>query len=333
MMEWLPEAQRVTIPSARQGKPNADIRRVIFAATEVAADVAFTLYDKNKVAPHLTVEPATGTVYQHLPFSVVATGTKSPTPVTLTEPGTVIVALVGRTADSANWPEAWLRNVAIAIRPVVEAFDIPPVSLEFLGSDRGDLSSSQAPQRVPRAVWDSFTGFCGIQHLPDTNRCDPGRLDIDTLISCLRPKVGPLPAFSRELKKNSKSKAVAQWQEALGVEVTSRFDQPTIDATKELQSALGVEPTGLVDEATWNAARDLNPPTDALGPYPGSVLSHGSIGGFVARWQTHLGLNPSGVFDSETREATSHHQRTLGLQATGKVDEATWTKTRFQAIQ
>ena len=332
-MEWLTEAQRVTIPSVRSGKPNADIRRVVLACTEVAADVAFTLYDKNKVAPHLTVEPATGTVYQHLPFDVVASGTKSPAPVTLTEPGSVVVALVARSADTANWPEAWLRNVAIALRPLVDAFDIPPVHMEFLGSDRGDLTSSQSPARVPRAAWDAFTGFCGMQHLPDSNRWDPGRLDIGTLIGCLRPKIGPLPVFSRELKKNSKSKAVAQWQEALGVNVTSRFDPETIEATKELQSALGIEPTGIVDEDTWNAARDLNPPTDMLGPYPGSVLSHGSIGGFVARWQTQMGLEPTGVFDNATRDATNAHQRSLGLAPTGKVDEATWTKTRFQAIQ
>ena len=332
-MEWLPDAQRISIPSVRQGKPNTDVRRIVFAATEVAADVAFTLYDKNKVAPHLTVEPATGTVYQHLSFSVISGGTKSPTPVTLTEPGTIVVALVGRTADVANWPEVWLRNIALALRPVVDAFDIPAISLEFLGSDRGDLTSPQAPQRVPRAVWDSFTGFCGLQHLPDSNRIDPGRLDIATLIGSLQPKVGPLPEFSRELKKNSKSKAVAEWQQSLGVEVTSRFDQPTIDATKELQSALGLEPTGLVDETTWNTVRDLNPPTDVLGPYPGSVLSHGSIGGFVARWQTQLGLAPTGVFDVETRDATSNHQRSLGLTPTGKVDEKTWSKTRFQAVQ
>ena len=332
-MKWHPEATRVNIPSAWSRERSAQPKRIVLAMTEFPDRFYLRGYEKNRTAPHMTINVSNGEIIQHLPFTVDSKGTATPAPTSLIDGQTIVVAMIGRSSDTANWSSEWIRFVGSVLTPVMEAFDIPSNHPRFFGTTASDVMSITGRQRFSPAEWAEFSGICGMQHVPNTTRWDPGNLNIDGAFEVVKPNIGPLPAFTRLMKKNSKSKAVEVWQRALGLAVTGRFDPETEAATVELQKALGLEPDGVVGEVTWNAAMDCGRPDDLLGEYPGTPLSHGLVGGVVSRWQEYIGIETTGIFDAATKEATKEQQRSLGLFPTGAVDEETWNVARFKATQ
>jgi hypothetical protein len=332
-MDWLPEAQVVTIPSAKIQKGNRP-RRVVLATTEMrSATSSFGLYEKLKSAPHLTVEVDTGVRYQHLPFTAISEGTKKFINNPVADGHTIVVAIVGQAANSADLPIAWLENLGDLVGLLLTEFNIPAVAPEFFDTQVANILAPDAPQRFNLKQWDEFTGLCGMQHVPRSNRWDPGALDVATVLNFHVPSVGDIPEFTVPLKKNSRNSLVPVWQKALGVEQSGRFDAATIAATKNIQAALSLKETGFADEETWNAVAAIAEKRDVLGDYPSKDLSLGSHGPHVARWQSFLGIEPDGSFGPETKSQTIDFQKSIQVAATGSVDSSTWAKARFQSLQ
>lgn len=332
-MDWLPEAQIVTIPSAGVDKGN-EPRRVVLATTEMhSASSSFGLYEKFKSAPHLTVELDSGQCYQHLPFSAISQGTKKFINNPLADGRTIVVAIVGRSANSPDLPLAWLENLGKVIGLLLTEFDIPSVAPEFFDTQLANILAPDAPQRMNLKEWADFSGLCGMQHVPRSNRWDPGAIDAEAILNVHVPSVGSIPEFTVPLKKNSRNSLVKVWQKALGVEQSGRFDAATIAATKEIQAALSLDETGFADELTWNAVAAISEKKDVLGNYPSKDLSLGSSGPHVARWQSFLGIDTDGIFGDETKQRTVDYQKSIQVTATGRVDSSTWTRARFQSLQ
>ena len=265
----------------------------------------------------------------------------------------IFVALVGHASGSGDWPDEWLTNVGNVLKVLTDEFQIPLNVLEFAGTT--------TPHRLSRAEFTEFSGICGNQHVPESTRWDPGRINVARIVEIIagEPEVEELveedptettsaftlPEFSKEIKKGSKNKVVEAWQQFLFAdeEPTGKFDAATHNATVDFQSRNGLEPTGVVDEETWTSAigdevveepvaKPKNPkaPLD-LGDYPGFTMTVGKTGPVVARWQSHLGLEPTGTFDTKTKQATERRQREVGLQSTGVVDKKTWQASRLSA--
>ena len=332
-MDWLPQAQIVTIPSVAPTPGNSP-KRVVLLTTEMrSSDASFERYEACKTAPHLTVEVDSGKIYQHLPLSAISEGSKKFINNPLADGDTAVVAIVGQAANVANFPIAWLDNLGDVIFQILDSFSIPAVAPKFYGTQVANILAPDAPQRFNSKEWAEFSGVCGMQHVPRSNSWAPGNLDVQSILDSRDPSVSPLPPFEATLKKNSRNSLVPVWQKAIGVEETGRFDAATIAATKKLQESLMIEATGCADETTWNAAAAISAKRDLLGPYPSRSIRLGSHGPHVARWQAFLGVATDGMFGVKTEEATRDFQRSIPIQPTGSVDAKTWAKARFKLLQ
>lgn len=325
-MNWLPDTRQINIPSVRRNISNGTIQRIVLANVGLEIDQAVEMYDRVNSCPHLTADVRTGEIVQHLSFGEVSFGLDDKPSSVLESGKSIIIALLGRSEDVSGWPNAWLETLAEILRPLIKEFDIALTAPPFLHAL--DSTARFGPEQ-----WDDVRGICGMQHVPYIQRIDPEQLNIDAVFAALRPSVKALPDFSRELKKNSKSKAVSTWQTALGLEVTGIFDDAAVTATVRLQEFLGLDGTGIVDQATWEGAQSLVPTVDVLGPFTGMPLKHGSVGTNVAKWQEQIGISPTGVFDQVTVDATIEYQQSVFAHGNGIVDEATWTKARFRSAQ
>lgn len=332
-MDWLPNASVVVIPSVASEAGNHP-RRIVLLTTEMTTSKdSFKLYEENKASPHLTIAIDSGEIYQHLPFSAISEGSEKIINNPLADGETVAVGIIGQSANVSSYPSAWLSNLGNLLFDLISGFLISGIAPKFHGTELANILDLNAPQRFSRAQWQQFSGICGMQHVPEVNRWDPGALDINKILSERQPSVGMLPAFKAPLKKNSKNSLVGVWQKALGIEQTGRFDAATIQATKEFQESVNLEVTGFVDELTWTTAAASFSREDVLGPPPSVSLQLGSESPFVARWQSFLQISPDGIFGPSTDQATRKFQESLQIQATGIVDTETWSKARFNSLQ
>ena len=125
------------------------------------------------------------------------------------------------------------------------------------------------------------------------------------------------------------------------------FGERSVQATKDFQDAYALAVTGIVDEITYTTLYDVYlsiintiPPDDFEGgavPFPGQILSLGDEGtnvlllqeylNFVAQYYDEIpGVDITGVFSSQTRNAVLAFQSVFGLEITGDVGPVTWNE-------
>lgn len=102
----------------------------------------------------------------------------------------VQVELVGFAAETRNWPEQALRNIAAdVIAPIEAAFRVPRTVIWHGFKDSRDgivLATPNSPIRLSAAQLRDFSGWLGHQHLPaPDNHWDPGALPIARILSFL----------------------------------------------------------------------------------------------------------------------------------------------------
>ena len=123
------------------------------------------------------------------------------------------------------------------------------------------------------------------------------------------------------------------------------YDRETADAVSELQGQNGLPGTGRVDNATWDMITALF--TAAVGritgggtplyvfPHSNYAVKAGEISDIVMAVQLMLNalshvyddyyeISPSGVYNTETKDAVTHFQGINRLPQTGVVDAKTW---------
>jgi hypothetical protein len=128
--------------------------------------------------PHLTYNPWTQHIRQHVPFSKAAYSLRDNTDED--DKYTYQVEMWGRAADVPNYNDQWYEGVGKLIRWFVDNLDLDPVFRPvWLGSGSG-AASEWSSVRMPQEEWDVFSGICGHQHFGrgvDTH-WDPGALDV-----------------------------------------------------------------------------------------------------------------------------------------------------------
>ena len=134
--------------------------------------------DGTWACPHLTYNPWTRELRQHVPFDRAAYSLRDNTDED--DKYTYQVEMWGRAAEVPNYGDDWYAGVASLIQWFIDHQNLEPVFVDrWLGAGSG-AASSTSPVRMTQQEWDVFSGICGHQHFGrgiDTH-WDPGALDI-----------------------------------------------------------------------------------------------------------------------------------------------------------
>jgi hypothetical protein len=137
--------------------------------------------------PHLWYQPATRALYQTVPFERHAFALERPDGAIATNAACALqVEIGGRAAETPNWPDEWLTNIAEdVIVPMCRFVASRGGSIDLLDTPEpgaiGGSASSSAPQRMSVERWRNFRGICGHRHVPSNEHWDPGALNVDRI--------------------------------------------------------------------------------------------------------------------------------------------------------
>jgi len=169
-------------------------------------------YDGGAKAPHFTVVPGlaakTVVVYQHFDTSRPSRALANTSiPGETNREQCIQIELVGTSgwiysvapkSPALFWPEApeWaLAGLARLMRWIEAAHGMPSVS-----TPRPWVPWNGPRVRMSAAEWDTFTGWCGHQHVPENDHTDPGALPIARLLAhpaaAVSPEEDDMPAPS-----------------------------------------------------------------------------------------------------------------------------------------
>tara|TARA_R110002096_G_scaffold265129_2_gene458636 strand:- start:673 stop:1464 length:792 start_codon:yes stop_codon:yes gene_type:complete len=168
----------------------ATVRKLVLHTTEgTKVSSAFAAYDRRAgfwsggVHPHFTVDPLRRQLFQHVPVTAASYSLKGGD-----QGGIIQIEIVGSAGESHLWPLPvldWLGSAVVA--PIFAAVPtIPAVApAEFLGADAGLLAAPwpRGRARISPEAWPTTYGVLGHQHSPPDDHWDPGKLDIDALLS------------------------------------------------------------------------------------------------------------------------------------------------------
>ncbi|MCP5025755.1 MAG: SH3 domain-containing protein, partial [Actinomycetia bacterium] len=133
--------------------------------------------------PHFTIVagPPGVAIYQHIAIDTAARALKGTTLTETNKAGAIQIEIVGRAAESATFSDELIEALASWMRWVeAEAGVVRTAPHRFLGSEAFGFSGAA---RMTIDQWERYNGWCGHQHVPRNDHWDPGRIDIDRLLS------------------------------------------------------------------------------------------------------------------------------------------------------
>jgi hypothetical protein len=172
---FLANFEALTFNHSLGGTFDRDPRAVCWHTTQgTTVDGAVSVYKSIQACPHLTVDPETRELFQHVPLDRssyalrnLAGGCETNTT------GIIQIEIVGYAADTWSWsPERlkWLGEEVLA--PIFEACPSIP---------RGPVYSGP---RMTCAEWDVWSGGqCGHRDVPENDHWDPGDLDLSQIVA------------------------------------------------------------------------------------------------------------------------------------------------------
>lgn len=242
MPVWHPHALRVSYRDAGAYVDAAP--KLVWHTTETQRLPA---YDAS--APHMTMDPATGRLWQHIPIDRAARALEHP-------PGTVEtnrarcvqVELLGFARETPSWPRAHYARMATLARWIEANHGVPR---------RSTVTFATRPHRLPAEAWLRYAGHLGHEHVPaqPSNHWDPGAMRIDMVLAARRRA---LEAPEPMLALGSRGEAVHHLQallRRLGYELDadSIFGPLTERTVREFQRRRGLAVDGIVGPRTWAA--------------------------------------------------------------------------------
>jgi hypothetical protein len=176
---WLPNATVVKSPVNGPHFLPLPWRGVLHTTEGNTMGDAINSFRSTNFWPHLTIEPKTLGVAQHLPLTI---GSRSLSD-NLTPSNAahcIQIEIVGRAAETPSWAPEQLAFVRDVMRQVENLVPIPRQSgRQFLNA----VGVNTTPRnRMSVEEWKRFSGWCGHQHVPGESHWDPGAIDIDVLI-------------------------------------------------------------------------------------------------------------------------------------------------------
>jgi len=157
---------------------------------------ALGAYTASGNGPHFTVTFETGAfkVYQHVSLNQASTALMHPSNTIDTNRLSAIqIEIVGTAADAPSFSDAYLQGLAGLMRWVEEQTGIQRTAPRFEPYPQsGGLNNGV---RFSDAMWASFNGWCGHQHVPHNDHGDPGAINITALLVADQPQVQVKPMY------------------------------------------------------------------------------------------------------------------------------------------
>jgi hypothetical protein len=182
---WLPGAERILSARSAGGTHLDGVPwRFVAHTTEVipsSVDGARAMAARHKTPPQLWYWPEHRWLGQTVPLNRSAFALLHPkgTPET-NKMRAIQVEIIGRAADTPNWPDEWWRRIGEdVLAPVIEA-GIPINLAHVAPTTGGDGYGTGGRVRMSRAAWRAFDGVCSHSNVPDNKHWDigAGRLDL-----------------------------------------------------------------------------------------------------------------------------------------------------------
>jgi hypothetical protein len=128
-------------------------------------------------APHFTLNPRTGELWQHIPIDRAAKALRHPAGTPETNKARAIqVELIGFAGTTQDWSDGEYARIASLARWIEPNARVPrKCTVTFTGSN-------VSPRRLSWSEWMTYTGHLGHQHVPANDHWDPGRFDIDRIV-------------------------------------------------------------------------------------------------------------------------------------------------------
>src|SRR3954452_17055459 len=171
---WHPRALRV--PYRDAGAYVDAAPKLVWHTTETERLPA---YDGS--APHMTLDPALGRLWQHIPLDRAARALEHrPGTVETNRAGCVQVELLGFARDTPSWPRSHYARMATLARWIEANHGVPR---------RSTVTFATKPHRLADDAWLRYAGHLGHEHVPAQadNHWDPGALRIDLVLSTRLP--------------------------------------------------------------------------------------------------------------------------------------------------
>lgn len=167
---WHPDATKV--PYASAGPFVVGNPKLVWHTTEGSS-----LPTYSGSAPHFTLDPKSGKLWQHIPITQAAKALMHPAGTVETNRASAIqVELIGFASQTQNWSEQEYTRVASLARWIEANAGVRRAcGVKFTGS-------SVKPNRMTPTVWLAYNGHCGHQHVPNNDHWDPGAFRIDLVV-------------------------------------------------------------------------------------------------------------------------------------------------------
>jgi N-acetyl-anhydromuramyl-L-alanine amidase AmpD len=163
---WHPDAVRRIHQDA--GSFTGGGKKIVWHTTETSG-----LPNYGGSAPHFTLDPADGRLWQHIPLDRAARALKAGGPNFW---NTVQVELLGFAKDTPTWSATRYSRIAALARWIEANFGVPrQCSVEFAGD-------GQTPHLPTAEAVKAYAGHIGHQHIKGNDHWDPGRLRIDLVL-------------------------------------------------------------------------------------------------------------------------------------------------------
>lgn len=162
---WHPDAIRV--PHQDAGAFTGGGAKLVWHTTEGSS-----LPSYQGSAPHFTIDPRTGTLWQHIPINRAARTLKAGGPNFW---NTIQVEIIGYARDSQAWPDSAYAHLRSLARWIEANGDVPRTSTVTF-TDAANV------KRLSPDAFKAYSGHIGHQHAPGNDHWDPGRLDIKEIL-------------------------------------------------------------------------------------------------------------------------------------------------------
>lgn len=191
MSNWHPGAKRAAYPDAGPYALSAP-PKLVWHTTE---GVGLPRYSGS--APHFTLDPKTGELWQHVSIDRASMALLHPPGTVHTNHAHAIqVELIGSAKDTPTWPDFYYRNIAKLARWIEANAGVPR---------RCTVEFRVGVPRLGSTAWVAYSGHLGHEHVPANEHWDPGAFKID--------KVLDLPVRAAATRK-ARVNAVAALQRA-----------------------------------------------------------------------------------------------------------------------
>lgn len=324
---WLKGFKRVEADRSGGRYVGGPFKLLIHTTEGSSVAGAIGAYRSHGAWPHFTVDPRTKEKVQHYSMDVAARALKNlPGGVETNNKNVIQVEVVGRAAESRNWPKSYNEWLAKEVfEPIMKAKGISTRHPRFYdGQDGFTLATPYARQRMSYNDWNNFNGIVGHQHVPENDHWDPGAIRINEIIGFLRTEENWV------LKYGSKGLRVAALQIILvrlghKLRVDGSYGKRTVNAVKSTQKFLNLRQSGAVSSWTFAGFYNLMNYFESQTNIAQRVYTLQSAGIRVKKINEMLSRsfnqNVSGnKYTKATQKAVDNASNFLGVRAFGNVD-------------